>query len=266
MVEQDKNLESPIAGIPASPLHELPQGVRSVWQVVARMPFENLTKILKLEAHAEKDTQDVLRMPDEVLRDHRRYGTGATCFALTYLLRDLIRRAGHDATLHTCDRRYGPDTHAAVRFDWHGRRWIFDAGYHVVQPLPDDEHDTAWYTPPNPNASRVRRAGERRYECFTGHRGQWQIRFVFKDIPLADAAFKQRWQESFRAEMMTYPVLTKFGNGQMTYLQKTNLITRDAAQGRRQELQTEDLEEIIRLHFRIAPDIIRRALTVARRR
>ena len=117
------------------------------------MPFENLTKALSFE-QAGGNPEAALRLPDTVLADHRAYGTGATCFALVFLFRHLLRQAGRDADLMTCDRYYGAETHAAAVLHDGGRRWLFDPGYHVVQPLPE-RGGSAWRMPSNPNASRV---------------------------------------------------------------------------------------------------------------
>jgi hypothetical protein len=204
-------------------------------------------------------------MPDEVLADHRQYGAGATCFALVYLFHDLLKRRGLAARLHTCDRSYGADTHAAAVAPVGRDRWLFDPGFHIVQPLPRDA-ETGFRAPDNPNASRIRRIADDRFECYTGHNGAWRLRFVLKDPPLSETAFKEAWAASFAADMMAYPVLNRFENGRMLYLQKSNLVVRDAAGTEMVRLSMSELPETLSRWYGIAPEIVRRALELCRRK
>jgi len=249
--------------LPPVPLHDLPRAVRQAWDVVASMPFENLTKILKFE-QVGRVPELALRTPQEVLEDHRRYGTGATCFALVFLFHDLLKRAGVAASLHTCDRRYGQDTHAAVTVQTARDTWLFDPGFHIVQPLPH-EHEAAYVVPGNPNASRIVRTAETRYECYTGHSGKWTLRFVLKSEPLSPDEFRRHWAASFNAEMMAYPVLTRFTQGRMIYLQKSMIVVRDGNSGQPRQISVEELPDIIPRFYGIRPEIVRRALSVCRR-
>ena len=253
-----------MSDLPPPPFGQLPAALRRAWRQVAALPFENLTKILKVTDGGEKGARPI-RLPDEVLRDHRQYGTGATCFALVFLLRHLARQAGIELTLHTCDRRHGDDTHAAAAWSGGGRRWIFDPGYHIVQPLPG-EGEERFYHRANPNATRIRRRGEDRYECYTGHAGNWRLRFVFKDRALSDSAFRRTWVASFSAEMMAYPVLTRFRDGRMIYLQKSNLVIRDASGSQLAPLRTGELADAIPEAYGIDARIVKRALERLRRK
>lgn len=248
--------------IPPAPLHVLPGPVRAAWRVVASLPFENLSKVVKYNENG-CDPAHAVRLPHEVLADHRRYGTGATCFALVSLFRHLLERAGYATSQHACDRRYGADTHAAATFTWQGVRWLFDPGFFVVQPIPADGQ-TCFYTPHNPNASRIVRQGEKRCACYTGHAGAWQFRFTFKDNPLSDTQFREAWTRSFNAEMMGYPVLNQIVDGRMIYLQKSNLVIRDMQHGHVERLTTGNLSETIRDQYGIDPAFTKKALRYLR--
>ena len=244
--------------IPPSPFHTLPAAVQDAWRLVARLPFENLTKVIKFHAQ-DGVAARAIRLPEEVLHDHEKYGTGATCFGLVYLLRDLLRRHGFEGTLHLCDRRYGADTHAALLFTWEGMAWTFDPGYRVVQPLPDSG-TAAFLSPTNPNACRVKRVAATRYQCFTGHAGDWHMRFVLKSEPASEEDYRAAWCKTFELEAMGYPVITRFEDGRMIYLQKSNLVVRDVREGGMVRLKAGELPDEIQRHYGIAPEIARRAL------
>src|SRR5579862_4890429 len=77
----------------------------------SRLPFENLTKIIK-DAEAGR-VEEARRTPGEVLEDHWTLGTGGTCFALTSTMLHLVRALGFQAEPILADRSYGADTHSA---------------------------------------------------------------------------------------------------------------------------------------------------------
>ena len=102
----------------------------------ARLPYENLTKIIKITE--EGTPERALRDPNEVLGDHVRLGTGGTCFSLTALLMHLLRAYGYEVRPVLADRPYGADTHCTVLVTLEGTEHLLDPGYLVVRPIPLD--------------------------------------------------------------------------------------------------------------------------------
>ena len=82
----------------------------AVLREFARLPYENLTKILAEEGESSRWR----RRPAQVVGDHINLGTGGTCFSLTAALRHLVRSLGFPAEPIMADRPYGPDTHCAL--------------------------------------------------------------------------------------------------------------------------------------------------------
>lgn len=249
--------------MPIAPWHDLPLPLRQAWNMVAQLPFENLSKIVAWNRSGGHPEQ-ALRLPDVVLAEYRGYGTGGTCFALVCLFQHLLERAGIRADSVLCDRYGGPDSHAAALVTVGTTRWIFDPGFHVVQPLPS-EGELACRLPDNPNASRIRRLDARRYECFTGHKGQWRLRFVLKNHPVSHEEFRRAWAASFRVDMMGYPVLNRFEHGRMTYLQKAMLVRRDLETGGTENIPVGNLADTIGEVYGIDREFARRALRLMRR-
>lgn len=64
------------------------QLLREVATAFARLPYENLTKIIK--GHELANPAQARRLPEEVVRDHLAFGTGGTCFSLTATLLHLV--------------------------------------------------------------------------------------------------------------------------------------------------------------------------------
>ena len=102
-------------------------------QAFAKLPYENLTKIIK---DAETGTTAAARRtPGEVLADHTAFGAGGTCFALTSALLHLVRALGFPAEPILADRRYGIDTHSALLVWIAGQPHLLYPSYLSVQPL-----------------------------------------------------------------------------------------------------------------------------------
>ena len=72
---------------------------RHLLRVFSRLPYENLTKILKMSRL--EDPRQRLRFPDELLSDHLRLSTGGTCYSLAFCLREILGQLGFDAQLNS---------------------------------------------------------------------------------------------------------------------------------------------------------------------
>src|SRR5262249_17989982 len=94
------------------PTREPMQLLRHVTAAFARLPYDNLTKIIR---DAEEGSPvRARRPPSEVWADHERWGAGGTCFSLTATLLHLVRALGWRAEPILADRRYGANTHCAL--------------------------------------------------------------------------------------------------------------------------------------------------------
>jgi arylamine N-acetyltransferase len=101
-------------------LRILPRGRSQdlLWEVreaFARLPYENLTKLIK--KHATPDRTERRRLPGEVVLGHVERGTGGTCFALTETFLSVLDRLGYRSRPVLCDMRAGVDSHCAVWID-----------------------------------------------------------------------------------------------------------------------------------------------------
>ncbi|NMB76246.1 MAG: hypothetical protein GYA21_14085 [Myxococcales bacterium] len=244
---------------PDDPCQRLAQVVRAF----ARLPYENLTKILKL---AERGAPvDARRGPAEVIADHQRLGTGGTCFSLTATLLHLVRAAGFRAWPILADRRYGPDTHCAVLVEVDGRDHLLDPGYLLDRPvvLPRRE--------PLEIAGAARRLAleptrDGRSVELTSYVGKTRrVRLTFKAEPADEVDFLRAWDASFSWEAMRYPVVTALRAGRHLYLQGNRLQERTQGKVRKSEIDPDQLPSRLGADFGIAPEVAARALSVLRR-
>jgi arylamine N-acetyltransferase len=237
----------------------------------ARLPYENLTKILK---HADAGSPaEARRGPAEVVADHLRLGTGGTCFALTAALLHLVRALGWRAEPVLADRRYGPDTHCALLVWLDGRPHLLDPGYLLVRPVPLPRAGEVRLPTAFNEVVLTARDGGRRVDLHTRQQGGTTYRLTYRADPADAAAFLRAWDASFAWDMMRYPVLTRVAAGRQIYLQENRLQVRgNVADSRsesttlRREVDPEDLVAIIAREFGIDPAVAARALAVLRRK
>jgi len=235
-----------------------------VGEAFSRLPYENLTKIIK--AAACGSIEEARRQPAEVLSDHVALGTGGTCFSLTATLLHLVRALGWQAEPILADRPYGPDTHCALLVWIDGKPHLIDPGFLITSPVPLPT-ETEVRIPTAFNVILLRpREGGRRVELHTVQQGQQTLRLTFKIAPVDAAEFLRVWDQSFDWDMMNYPLLTRVTEGRQLFLNKNRLQVRSTAMVQRVEVDPSALAEKIEREFGIASAVSTRALEVLKRK
>jgi arylamine N-acetyltransferase len=239
-----------------------------VARAFARLPFENLTKIIK-EAEAGR-AEEARRTPGEVLADHWALGAGGTCFALTSAMLYLVRALGFIAEPILADRRYGADTHSGLLVWLDGKPHLLDPGYLIVKPLPlPSAGEIRIPTPFNQLILNAKDNGtkvELHTQAAALGGGTPIYRLTFKTTPVDAGEFLRAWDVSFEADMMCYPVLSRVVGDQQIYLQKQHLLIRGAEKTQTAEVPPDRLIAEIARQFQIAPALVAKALTLLERK
>jgi arylamine N-acetyltransferase len=236
----------------------------AVASAFARLPFENLTKIIK-EAESGR-AEEARRAPREVLTDHWTQGAGGTCFALTSTLLYLVRALGWQAEPILADRRYGADTHSALVVWINGGLHLLDPGYLIVRPLLlPTQGEVRMPTAFNELILVPQQSGAL-VELHTYQNQQNTYRLTYKAKPVDAGEFLRAWDVSFEADMMRYPVLSRVAGGRQIYLQKQHLLIRGAAETSRIEVPPEQMIAEIAAQFHLDRALIARALTLLHRK
>ncbi len=230
----------------------------------ARLPFENLTKIIK-DAEAGR-VEEARRTPEEVLADHWSLGAGGTCFALTSAMLHLVRALGFEAEPILADRRYGDDTHSAFLVWLDGRPHLLDPGYLIVKPLPLPTAGEVRIATPFNELILIAKDGGAKVDLHTRQDQQTTYRLTFKTTPVDAGEFLRAWDVSFDADMMRYPVLSRVVGNQQIYFQKQHLLVRGADESRRREVTPDRLIDELARQFQIAPALIAKALQVLKKK
>jgi arylamine N-acetyltransferase len=229
----------------------------------ARLPYENLTKIIKgtemgLASRAR-------RTPDEVVSDHVRLGTGGTCFSLTATLVSLLRALGWQTEVILADRRYGPNTHCALLVWIKGHPHLVDPGYLIVEPIrlhADEQRITTAFN----QLRLIPRRDRDQLELWTEQGGDAKYRLSYRTHPADPGEFLEAWDASFDWDMMQYPLLTRVTGDHQRYLRGNRLQVRGHGHIDREEIAPDQLIDRIVAEFGIARPVAVRGLALLQRR
>ncbi len=227
--------------------------------VFSRIPFENLTKIIK--SNRVISPASAKRMPDELLTDFLELGTGGTCFSLTAAFTALVRFLGFEAAPILADRHYGMDTHSALVIFEGSSLLLIDPGYLIHEPCRLPVAEPLTVNRDFNDLELVPLEGGRKIELHTLAGGSRKLRLTYKINPLDGSSYSRAWERSFAWEMMTYPVLTRCYQGQHQYLQGSTLSCRGREQGNsRRRLSPEEQHTFITSGMGVDSRIVEEAL------
>jgi arylamine N-acetyltransferase len=237
--------------------------LQDVVQSFARLPYENLTKIIKDDE--ETSHEKARRQPGQVIEEYIRYGAGGTCFSLTAALLHLIRALGWQAEPILGDRRYGQNTHCALIVWIDGKPCLIDPGYLLLTPVEIPEKNQTLIENPFNTVKLIPKERDK-VDLYTLESGKEIYRLTFKANPADAGEFLKAWDGSFDWDMMNYPLLTRVLNNEQIYLRGERLQFRSFTEVRKQELGNSKMcDEIVRL-FQIDEKIVRRAVEILKRK
>lgn len=273
-----KELDSPLAAPPVDsptllaflqqfdldPRIEADSLLSQVAAAYAKLPYENLTKIIKESTAA--NAIEARRGPAEVIADHIRWGAGGTCFALAAALLHLVRALGWQAEPILADRRYGANTHCALLVWIDGRPHLLDPGYLIVEPLPVFEAGSRILRTVFNYLVLTARDDGKKIDLATIQHGQTRYRLTFKTEPVDPDGFLNAWDACFGFDRLRYPVLSKVLAHRQLYLQRNRLLMRSHDESLSFELPPEELAIHLKQHFGVDHALADEALAILRRR
>lgn len=241
--------------------------LRAVLNAFARIPYENLTKIIGV---SEASRSIVKQTPEQVIEGFIARGTGGTCFPLTLTLLRLLEALGWEAHPILADRRYGTDTHSALICRLEPGAWhLIDPGYLITTPCAIPTSGIARYTLPITSLELRSIPPTDRVELHTGigstpAASSLKYRLTYKVTPVDEETFHAAWDRSFDWEMMTYPVISSVIGTTQIYVQKNNLIVRSATNSTKITLDDATLIREVGARLALDEEVIKRALACLR--
>jgi N-hydroxyarylamine O-acetyltransferase len=249
-----------LLGVPRRPpsLDALREVVRAH---VTRVPFENITKLLRFRRSGLAGIPDL----SDFLNGIEEWNLGGTCYSNNGYLYRLLVTLGYDAILCGADMQ-NPDVHlvSLVRID--GRSYLVDGGYGApfLHPMSCDLDDD--YELVLGHERYVLRprdaAGYSRLELYRN--GQATHGYLVKPFHRRIEEFRGVIEGSFApaAVFMNAVVITRFSANRSLSLHNLKLVESEGAESRAVAIEgVESLPEVIQSRFGVPSAVVREALT-----
>jgi N-hydroxyarylamine O-acetyltransferase len=227
---------------------------------VQRVPFENVSKLLRLKRAGFRGIPDV----EEHLDGVERCRLGGTCYANNFHFHRLLASLGYDVSLCGADMSR-PDVHLVnlVRVD--GHEYLVDGGYGApfLQPLPRDLPDDHEIVRGRERYVLRPRdaAGRSRLDLYRD--GQLRHGYDVNPAPRRIEEFAEVVAESFApsATFMNRVTFMRFHPRRTLVLQNLNLLEFEDHESREERLPNADaLPAVLEERFDVPREIAREAL------
>jgi len=233
--------------------------LRLILRHYARIPYENISKIIKVAQHP--DLEGKFRLPQEVMEDHIEHRLGGTCFSLTYFLEQILLASGFSCHKAMAHMQAGENIHCVTVVEISGDRYLVDPGYLLWEPLPvSTERPRVSYTPRGGVELAYDPIG-RLFHLFTLDVGGRKWRYRFADQAVSDREFREHWIASFSKPTMHNILLNQLTEKGQLYVRGNHLRLTSLSEEKKANIRQDYHYEIHRL-FGIDPRWIEEALSI----
>jgi arylamine N-acetyltransferase len=234
-----------------------------VLQAFIRIPYENLSKIIKYHKH-HQDTMS-LRLPDEVWQDYCRYKLGGTCFSLTFFLRAIVDFLGFSNYPVMAHMKAGENRHCALIVDFHSDHYLLDPGYVLDVPMQINTEQRRLFRSAHAGVELRDGNAPLHYNLYTFTQDNFQWRYAFADLPVSDNAFLKHWLDSFSWNGMNGLCLTQARKDSLIFIHKY-FMRETTMHGKQNFNLKRNREQTIQEIFGIPPQIVEEAEAAVQQR
>jgi arylamine N-acetyltransferase len=231
--------------------------LEKIVEAFSRLPYENISKIIKLSDHLEDEEQ--IRLPQEVVEGHLTEGLGGTCFSLTFTLQSILTQNGFSCYPVMAHMKSGRNIHCALVARIGGAKYLIDPGYLLGKPV--ELHPRKPYSFRNEFTHVELRFqpddGAYHLYTFTGQERKWRYRF--KDRSTGPEDFLRYWQDSFHKNAMHGICLNRVTTRGLVYVRK-KFMREITPEGKRNVNIKRNYHSAIRETFGIRPELVDQAL------
>ncbi len=192
--------------------------LRKILDKFSTIPYENISKIIKLSQHWDDETK--IRLPDEVIDEHANFRLGGTCFSLTFFLETILLHHGYSCYPVMADMRAGLNIHCAIIVLFGEAKYLVDPGYLLNEPMEINPEKSRIYKTSSIGVELQFNAELNCYQLFTFNKAQMKWRYNFSDRPCPKDEFLRHWHGSFTRSSMHGICLTKIQKRGMIYIHK----------------------------------------------
>ncbi len=225
-------------------------------QAFAQLPYENISKILKLNRHF--DSPQRLRLPEEVMEEHIHYHFGGTCFSLSYFLHVILSNLGFINYIVMADMGRRRNVHCALIVEMERKKYLVDPGYLLTQAMQLTKERSRLYRSPHSGVQIQFDRVTERFHLYTFDRQVIKLRYTFEDRPCPLPEFLQHWYNSFYQGTMHGICLTRLSENGMIYVHDDflQIVTFD---GKRKEKIKANYQQMVAEIFSIHPSWVEAA-------
>jgi arylamine N-acetyltransferase len=228
-----------------------------VVEAFSRLPYENISKIIKLSQW--QNSQDRIRLPEEVVGDHLRERLGGTCFSLTFTLQAILLQNGFSSYPVMAHMRAGRNIHCALIVLVDGLKYLVDPGYLLGRPVQLDPRRPLSFSNEFSQVELCFQPQDSSYYLFTVNDQQRKWRYCFTDRPTAPREFLRHWQDSFTKNAMHGICLNRVTAKGLVYVRKRFM--REITPGGKRNVNIKrDYHAAIQEAFGIRQDLVEQAL------
>ena len=231
--------------------------LEKIVEAFSKLPYENISKIIKLSDHLEDEIQ--IRLPEEVVEGHLTEGLGGTCFSLTFTLQTILAQNGFSCYPVMASMRAGRNIHCALVTLMGETKYLIDPGYLLGKPV--ELHPRKPYSFRNEFAHLELRfqPDDSAYHLytFTGQERKWRYRF--KDRSTGPEDFLRYWQDSFHKNAMHGICLNRVTSRGLVYVRK-KFMRKITPEGKWNVNIKRNYHSAIQETFGIRPELVEQAL------
>ncbi len=220
------------------------------------LPYENLSKILKLNRHFL--SLERIRLPEEVMEDFARHHLGGTCFSLSYFLQSILMQMGYNSHIVMADMGARQNVHCAVVVQLTEKKYLADPGYLLMQAMELHPDKSRLYRTPHTGVEVKFDRSREFYQLYTFDRQTIQLRYTFCDRPTPIGEFTGHWLASFYQGTMHGICLTQLRPDGLVYVHD-NYLQVATPQGKRKKRLQDDYYDVVSQLFAIEPELLERA-------
>lgn len=227
---------------------------------LTRVPFENVSKLLRFRRGGLRGIPDLSVFLDDVDRNH----LGGTCYTNNYFLYQLLRALAYDVRLCGADMA-NPDVHLANIVTLDGREYIVDGGYGApfLDPLPRDLNEDLEIRLGRERYVLRPKDAEGRSRLDLYREGKPSHGYLLKPAARRIEEFFGVVERSFAPEatFMNALAIVRFRPGGSLVLHNLTLIENEGTQTRTERIATvAELPRVIEARFGIPAAIAREAI------
>ncbi len=236
--------------------------LRLILQHYAQIPYENISKIIKVAMNPEPEAR--FRLPRELMEDHIDHRLGGTCFSLTYFLEQILVASGYFCHKAMAHMQAGENIHCVMVVELSKDRYLVDPGYLLWEPLLLSTEGTQISHTPRGGVELEYDANDGLFHLFTFDMGGRKWRYRFADRTVSEGEFREHWIASFSKPTMHNILLNRLTEKGQLYVRGNHLRLTSLSEKKRANIRPDYHRQIHDL-FGIDPRWVEEALSIVKK-